>query len=341
MTFGSFTISKEDISAPGKVLAVSADNSKLLISNQQELINGQQVTENLLYVYSTSGGITASTSGVGYRAAFTPDNSTVYVVGNDGTAAAKPTLFVYNAFNGWSTYDLTTVGSSSDLAVTVPADGVYITGTETTAHGYCPSLAAGNPPTVLSYYPQADLKAYGSDHIASTQDGKHILTVANSTNRLSDLSVTIPTGACPQNTNGSSNGLTFNSTLLGQLGIGVSGATVNNVIASPASNLAFITYSTSSTTGGALLPYYVPSSGSTMGTMGTVTLSGGATAPISGIFSPDQTLFFAGTSGDNLIHFINVNTLADTKTINPGLLDNSGNSVAVEFLGAKPRTSNQ
>jgi hypothetical protein len=78
-----------------------------------------------------------------------------------------------------------------------------------------------------------------------------------------------------------------------------------------------------------------------MGTMGTVTLSGGATAPISGIFSPDQTLFFAGTSGDNLIHFINVNTLADTKTINPGLLDNSGNSVAVEFLGAKPRTSNQ
>jgi hypothetical protein len=350
MSFATLTIGKEDISAPGKVLAVSPDNSKLVISNTNELINNQQVTENLLYIYNTSSGIVASYSGVGYRAAFTPDNTTVYIVGNDGTPAATPTLFVYNTFNGWSTYNLTAVGGGSDLALTVPSEGAYITGTDTSARGYCPSLAAGNPPTVLSYYPQADLKSYASDHIAATQDGKHILTVANSTNRLSDLSVTIPTGTCPQNANSSSSGLVFNSTLLGQLGIGVTPATANcsaagcmNVIASPASNLAFITYSpSSSATAGALLPYYIPSSASaTMGTMGSVTLSGGATAPISGVFSPDQTLFFTGTSGDNLVHFINVNTLTETQTINPKLVDNSGNSVPVEFLGVKPRVSNQ
>ena len=42
--------------------------------------------------------------------------------------------------------------------------------------------------------------------------------------------------------------------------------------------------------------------------MGYVPLTGSAniTAPIAGAFSPDNTLFFVSTAGDNMIHYINI-----------------------------------
>jgi hypothetical protein len=42
-------------------------------------------------------------------------------------------------------------------------------------------------------------------------------------------------------------------------------------------------------------------------------------APIAGTFSPDNTLFFVSTSGDNKIHYINTTTLQDTQQISPNL----------------------
>ena len=52
---------------------------------------------------------------------------------------------------------------------------------------------------------------------------------------------------------------------------------------------------------------------------------------------PSHTIFFVGTAGDNLVHFIDVPTLTDTQTINPGLVDPTGAPVPVQFLAAKPR----
>jgi hypothetical protein len=43
------------------------------------------------------------------------------------------------------------------------------------------------------------------------------------------------------------------------------------------------------------------------------------TAPVTGAFSPDNTLFFVSTSGDNQIHYINTSTLKDTQQISPNL----------------------
>jgi hypothetical protein len=66
-----------------------------------------------------------------------------------------------------------------------------------------------------------------------------------------------------------------------------------------------------------------------LGTVGYLTLGGSAaasiTAPLAGIFSPDNTLFFVSTSGDNLIHYISVPLVstnpakADTQQIAPNL----------------------
>jgi trimeric autotransporter adhesin len=56
-------------------------------------------------------------------------------------------------------------------------------------------------------------------------------------------------------------------------------------------------------------------------------LTGGSaiTAPVAGAFSPDDTLFFVSTAGDNLVHYIDTQKLitdpahADTQQINPNL----------------------
>jgi hypothetical protein len=42
--------------------------------------------------------------------------------------------------------------------------------------------------------------------------------------------------------------------------------------------------------------------------VGYVTLNGAnlITAPVAGVFSPDDTLFFASTAGDNKIHYITI-----------------------------------
>ena len=57
------------------------------------------------------------------------------------------------------------------------------------------------------------------------------------------------------------------------------------------------------------------------GTVGYVTLNGavGHYRPVAGAFSPDDTLFFVSTAGDNLIHYINTQTLTDTQQISPNL----------------------
>ncbi|HZB87168.1 MAG TPA: hypothetical protein VE291_00770, partial [Terracidiphilus sp.] len=85
--------------------------------------------------------------------------------------------------------------------------------------------------------------------------------------------------------------------------------------------LTFITYS--GDTPGATLPYYQQLAGSTtnLGTVGYITLNGGTTvtAPIAGAFSPDNSLFFVSTQGDNAIHYIDTTTLKDTQQITPNL----------------------
>jgi hypothetical protein len=107
----------------------------------------------------------------------------------------------------------------------------------------------------------------------------------------------------------------------------VTGAAPTTSFATTAAGIAFLTYSTSSATGGAQLPYYLPAT-SGAGASGTVALTGGAavTAPLVGAFAPDNTIFFVSTAGDNKIHYISippaVSTTAaptDTQQISPNL----------------------
>ena len=332
----SNTLGKEDTNVPGVVLAVSPDSSTVVINDQ---------LRQVIYLYTNSNGSYTSIGGLATRAAFSPDNKNVYVVGPD-------TLYVHNANTGWSTYNISSTeptpactlnnnsplatGSGTfdpfcgpDLAITVPSIGPFITGTQTTARGFCPNTTV-NPPI---YYPLAATVGVATDHVAATNDGMHIFG-AGLAQGFTDINVAIPTGPCPGTNTGIQLTPTFNQLPLS----GISPSEIDQVVASPDSNIAFVTYNSASATG--LLPAYQPSaSAGQPGTLTNVQLSGTAQAPISGIFSPDETVFFVGTSGDDLIHFVDPSTLKDTQTINPNLTDPNGKPVPVQMLAVKPRAT--
>ncbi|MGO9338774.1 MAG: hypothetical protein ACLPY1_14840 [Terracidiphilus sp.] len=338
----SNTLTKQDSSVPGVVLAVSPNNSQLLINDQ---------SRQVFYLYSVSNASSTTFGGMGASASWTPDAKTLYVYDNANlnTPASCPgtplitghsdMLYVYNVNSGWSTYPLppsplpaaaipscTTPPNVAALppiqtpAVIIPGVGAYLPGNPTVAHTWCPETVAPSAanPTGIIFYPLGDSVATQTDVLTATTDGQHILGAALTGVgvSLSDIGITIPTVAnssgpatpatCPVSGTGALEALSLTHTLNTVSVANVTAATVNQVVASPNSNVAFVTYSpaVNGAAGNALLPYYVPGSG----VANYLTLSGSAavTAPLTGAFSPDNTLFFVSTAGDNLIHYISI-----------------------------------
>jgi hypothetical protein len=269
-------------------------------------------------------------------------------------------LYVYSLNSGWTTYALppspplptaalptcTTEPNVTPMppiqtpAITVPGVGAYTPGNPTVAHTWCPETVTPTPayPAGIEYYPLGDTVNTLTDVLAATTDGQHILGAALSGGAvtISDIGITLPTSktpadvftpsACPISPTGALLPLNLNGTLNGTLPVNVNATTVNQVVPAPNSALAFMTYNGDTT--GAALPYYLTAIGGANGTVGYVTLTGGntITAPLVGAFSPDGTLFFVGTAGDNLVHYISVPPVAstttpptDTQQIAPGL----------------------
>jgi hypothetical protein len=322
------TLSKEDTSVQGVVLAVAPNNSKVLINDP---------LRQVFYLYSPAGTATATYGGLGNAAAWTPDSKTLYVTDSASLGGSHTdTLYVYNDESGWTSYSLPcSTGSAcsnsshgaQSVAIAIPSVGAYFSGYPTVAHTWCPSGTVGNSANMI-FYPQGPSPDNSvdveTDVLAATTDGKHILgaSVSGSAINLSDIAVTIPAYNClpPVADN---NPLAAGDPLLplaltntlSQAQITANATAVNQVVPSPASDLAFITYTGS--TVGASLPYYVPGTGA----VGYVTLTGSSsiTAPLVGTFSPDDTLFFVSTAGDNLVHYIDVKTRKDTQQISPNL----------------------
>jgi hypothetical protein len=162
----------------------------------------------------------------------------------------------------------------------------------------------------------------------------------------SDLSIVgttgapgVPTGACPSTATPTS-GLKFNTTpVLTSVLSGIAATAITGVVPTSDSTIAFVTY----TGTGGVLPSYTPmtvaagAAATGPGTLGSIKLSGTATAPVAGVFSVDNLTFFAGTSGDNQVHLINRTTLKDASTIAPKLPDANGNIVVPNLLVQRPR----
>jgi hypothetical protein len=368
-TANNASVRDPNLSVPGVVLAVSPDNKTLLVNDQ---------VRKVFYLYSVSGGsVTATFAGVGNAAEWTPDSKTLYVSDSAslnnlpanqaaGITGHTDTLYVYNANTGWTTYDLSASGGAASLALTIPGVGAYLGGNPTVAHTWCPSGTVNNYASMV-FYPQGDSVATQTDVLAATTNGQHILGAAlvGGGVQLSDIGVIIPTipstvpsgtvltpAPCPTSSAGVLSPLLLTHTL-NQIPVsGINATALNQVIASPASNLAFLTYTGS--TAGAQLPFYVPSSNGAAGAVNYIPLteSSAVTAPLTGAFSPDDKLFFVSTAGDNEIHFIDVPTLKDTQQISPNLpacapgsdpgcriTSPGGTTVPATAIAVKPRST--
>ncbi len=350
----SNSITAQSTNTPGVVLAVAPDNSMVLINDQ---------VRQLFYLYNTATSSSSTFGGMGTAAAFTPDAKTLYIVDNAaenltpanvaaGITTHTDTLYVYNQGTGWISYTLpcsvfnsvtcpTPSTGAKSVAITIPSVGAFFSGSNTMAHTWCPSGTVGNYAS-MSFYPQGSFPdnsvAAQTDVLAATTDGQHILgaSASGTSITLSDIGVTIPSFNClPAESNpnyplllgDTISPLVLQTSLTQPAAITVTAASVNQVVASPASNLAFITYTPPATGAatGVKLPFYVPGSNA----LSFVPFSGSAaasiTAPLAGAFTPDDKLFFVSTAGDNMIHSISVLLVtttpatADTQQISPNL----------------------
>ncbi|HEX8712452.1 MAG TPA: hypothetical protein VF730_11305, partial [Terracidiphilus sp.] len=321
-------LTKQDTTVPGVVLAVSPNNSQVLINDP---------IRQVFYLYNASGGGSSTFGGLGVSAQWTPDSKTLYIV--DSASANDPakgitghanTLYVYNAYTGWSTYSLNASGGATNLAITVPSVGAYLSGNPTVAHTWCPSGTVGNAASI-SYYPQGDSLDAQTSVLAATTGGNHILGAGLSGGAVTlyDAGVTIPATACTVNTSGSTQTmqpLLITHNPVQTLPVSISATALNQIVASPVSDLAFLTYS--GTTTGAQLPYYLPTTPGSAGTLSYLKFSDdpSVTAPLAGAFSPDDNTFFVSTAGDNEVHLITIpkgvstaNPPTDTQQLSPNL----------------------
>ena len=387
----SSAVTKEDTTVPGVVLAVSPTNKEVLINDQDRQI---------FYVYqpatsgsTTTGGtgsagstgtpasIVTQYGGVGQHATFSPDGTTLYIVGQNK-------LYVYNSFTGWSTetLDPTNATSSSmcppnpgtdpsaggpanvtyntfcspDLALAVPQFGAFLSGTNTTARGYCPDTRGAQ----IDNYPSAvpgGAVGYGfaSDHLSSTPNGQHVLSASANPPQLVDSNIVVPTnvppptpgapvsGACPTTTT-TVNGATVTQTMPLQITnpnnfpeslAAFAPSLIHQVVTSPNSSLAVVTYEQANAApGNAVLPVYTIPAPGTAGTLSSVKLTGAqATTPVAAIFSPDYTQIFVSTAGDSNMHIVSTSSLTDTEQFNPNLPDGNGGITPAQFLAVKPR----
>jgi len=355
------TLTREDISVRGTVLAISPDGTNLVISDPLR----QQT-----YIYTSTGTITTTYGGTGTHAQWSPDSQTVYI-------AAGNQILVYSLFSGWKSFiPATPAGTAvNDVAITVPAVGAYFSGPTTTARGYCPLTTTSGTTLPASatnqFYPPADSATAATDRLAATSDGFHILgatTGALSTPAaapaISDIEVNLapvavsanaasgsrsPSGGIVCPADGSA--LTFANTVAtipfstGTPAANIVPTAITGVLPTSDSRVAFITYNGT----GGVLPAYLPTNlaptGNTSGvgiagTLTNIPLSAGAIAPEGGAVSADNSTVYVGTSGDNLVHIISTTNLTDTKTIAPALPSFSGGSGAIavpNLLVEKPR----
>jgi hypothetical protein len=360
----SDSLTKQDPNVPGVVLAVSPNNTQLLINDQ---------VRQVFYLYTVSSGSSSIFGGMGTAAEWTPDSKTLYITDSAAAGAGHTdTLYVYNVNTGWTSYPLAPSGATNpgaqNLAVAIPGVGAFLSGNPTVAHTWCPEGTVGDSASIR-FYPQGPQTPVAdnsvdalTDVLAATTDGNHILgastagTVASGGDiTLTDIGVTIPAFNClppaadndPLALGDALLPLALTASVLYTPTITADAAAVNQVVPSPNSSVAFVTYAppTSGATAPAKLPYYLPGSG----TVDYVTLGGSAassiTAPLAGAFSPDDTYFFVGTAGDNLVHYISIpqsvtsaTPPTDTQQIAPNLpscvpVSAGGNDIGCTYSG--------
>ncbi len=336
MTFptGTGAVSGVFQALQGSVLAVAPNNSYAVITDP---------TRSTVSLVTSGGSVFSTFSGIGTRAQWTPDSNTLYVT------TTSNQLLTYSTFIGWESTNISTEVQYNDVAVTVPSYGAYFAGPKTTeGRSACPSTTLSGltvPPIATNIFtPPVDSLTVTTDRLAATTDGNHILgaTVQTTPPTLQDIVPAPPTQVAPGSTTTTVAAcpLTvppgfFSATATPHALNGFTASAITGIIPASNSAVAAITY----TGAGGVLPLYAPA----IGAVANVALSGGATtAPVAGVFSTDNKTFYAGTSGDDVVHIIGLSGTAgttgtDTGLIQPNLPDNNGKIATPNLIVQRAR----
>ena len=335
----------------GTVLSISPDGGTVVVTDSKR--------QTISLVAGTTGTATTVYGGVGTHAQWSPDSQTVYV-----TTLTNNIVLTHSTYTDWQS--AVTEENYTDVAVTVPSVGAYFAGPRfTDGRSYCSAttIGAGSPPDETNaFIPLVDQQTVTADRLAATTDGQHILGAhaAGTASTLSDFVVTLPLsdtpyeGACPIPP-AAQPGLGFFKSNYKTLPIpGINAfltpystplnapTAITGVVPSSNSAAAFVTYTGLS----GLLPVYFPST-TGAGTLKTIALSGGATAPLAGVFSTDNFSFYVGTSGDNQVHIITLAyptgatpTATESGVLTPQLPAYTGSGfVPVNMIVQRPKKS--
>jgi hypothetical protein len=324
----SNSLTKQDTSVNGPVLAISPDNSQIVITDP---------VRQLVYIYAAASGVITEYGGVGTTAHYSDDSSTVYITTADGR------MLVYNTFTGWTAVPLQS--AATGVAVTVPNAGVYLGTNPVDVHTNCPTTTVNgsgiSSTTTNVFYPDlgpvagangANTTGDGlvTNNIASTNDGLHELAATPTT--FTDIATNQKSGACP---------VKFTSTVAAKLPItGAVPTQINGVLPTSDSAFVFLTYNGT----GGVIPQYNTLTKTLSNIALQTTSTGTPIAPVAGVVSSDNQTFYVGTSGDNLVHRLTRGTNGFSDTLAPltPLLPNINGSGygTPNLIAQKPRKSN-
>lgn len=342
----SNSITKQDTSVNGLVLAISPNNADLVITDP---------VRKLTYIYAVASGVITQYGAVATAARFSNDSTAVYLTTNDQR------LLVYSTYTGWTAQNLS--APVNGVAPTVPNAGVYLAGNPVDVHTNCPATTIVNPgaginqTTTNQYYPEVGpvpVNAgnpvipgtstnyfYPTNNIASTNDGLHEITA--SPLALTDIGTNRKAGACPSSVNLNTTNpiVTFTSTPGTPIPFTTAAPTaITGVLPTSDSAYVFVTYYGA----GAVVPQYTVTT-STLSNIALQTVAGNSApvAPEAGVISSDNQTFFVGSSGDNLVHLLTRGTtgFSDSKSpLTPDLPSITGSGFATpNLLVQKPRKS--
>jgi hypothetical protein len=314
----------QDTSVSGPVLSVSPDSGTVVITDP---------VRKLVYLYNASGSIASEIGGVGTRASWSPDSATVYITTSTGQ------ILVHNILTGWTTLNDAAAATSTDVAVTVPSQGAYFGGpVNTTARTICPTStvtgANGSQTVSNTFYPIADSKPYPIDRLVTTNSGTHLLGATQSTEKLYDFLLTLPT-SCPA---APAPGQTFNSAINAQPPLNVVASAITSVLTTSDSAFGFVTYTG---TGGTVPQYNIATHTLANVPLATTAGSPAPVAPVAGTLSADDQTLYLGTTADNLVHILTrgATGFTDSRTIAPVLPGLTGGTATPNLLVQRPRKS--
>ena len=311
----SNSVTRQDNSISGTVLAVSPDNNTIIVTDP---------VRALTYLYLSGGGVSTEYGGVGTSASWSPDSSTVYITTTDGR------LLVHSNFTGWSSINLTNV--ATDVAITVPNAGVYLGGNPVDVRTNCPQTTINgvglNQTTSNVFYPDlGPVAGVNATQLAATNDGLHILGA--STAAFTDIVTNKKSGGCP---------VVFTSAPGAPISLAAAGiTTLNSVLATSDSAFSFVTYQGT----GGVVPQYAVGTGTLTNIPLQKTSNGTPLDAVSGAISADNNTLFIGSEGDNIVHRLTrgTNGFTDNLTpIVPALPNINGNgNAAPNLLLQRPR----